>query len=64
MRSQKWKAVIIKDPKLRRIRTSLRVILREAIHTKLIHLGKLKELYGNKKKLTPSQENREIMLIK
>jgi len=47
MRSQKWRTIIIKDSKLRRVRTSLRVILKEAICSELKHLGHLEDLYRN-----------------
>ena len=67
MRSQKWKAIIIKDSKLRRVRTSLRIILNEAIRSELRHLNKLQYLYIEKrvaKKIIPSQSKRDVYLTK
>ncbi|MFX0036301.1 MAG: hypothetical protein ACFE9I_11765 [Candidatus Hermodarchaeota archaeon] len=64
MKSQKWKIIVIKDPQLRRVRTNLRVILKEAIQSELRRLGYLMDLYSRKKVLTSSQEKRESMLIK
>ena len=72
VRSQKWKAISLKNPVFRRVRTSLRVILKEAIRSELKNLGHLEDLYRNKRigyiknginrKLTPSQRRRENML--
>ena len=72
MRAQKWKTIIIKDSNLRRVRTSLRVILKEAIRSELKRLGQLEDLYRSKRilyiekginrRLTLSQRKREITL--
>ncbi len=66
MRSQKWKVISLKNPKLRLIRTSLRVILSKSIDKEITRLGYLRDLYREKRldgKLVPSQERRENELI-
>jgi len=66
MRSQKWKVITLKNPKLRLIRTSLRVILSKSINRELVRLGHLRDLYRKKRldgKFVPSQERRENELI-
>ena len=73
MRSQKWKNIIIKDSNLRRVRTGLRVIPKEAIRSELRRLGQIENLYRNKRvlyiekgidrRLTTSQDKRDNMLI-
>lgn len=66
MRSQKWKVITLKNPKLRLIRTNLRVILRKSIERELKRLSHLRDLYRKKGldgKLVPSQERRENELI-
>jgi len=67
MRSEKWKEIIIKDSKLRRVRTILRVILRKVIISELNRLTQLDYLYTKKRinnKLTPSQNKRDSQIIK
>ena len=67
MRSQNWKSITIKNPTLRLVRTSLRVVLRKAIDTELDYLGQLRDLYRDKRssgKLVPSQGRRECDIIK
>ena len=67
MKSGKWKAIIIKDPKLRIVRENLRLLLKAAIDSRLSHLSHLEDLYRKKRisyKLTPSQWNREVSISK
>jgi len=66
MRSEKWKVISLKNPKIRLIRTNLRVILRKSIEHELKRLSHLRRLYREKRldgKLVPSQERRENELI-
>lgn len=66
MKSQEWKAIILKNRKLRLVRTSLRILLREEVGAELNRLRRLKTLYTEKRltnKLTPSQRKRESILI-
>ncbi|TKJ23969.1 MAG: hypothetical protein CEE43_02055 [Promethearchaeota archaeon Loki_b32] len=67
MRSEKWKVLVLKTSKLRRVRTSLKLVLRKAVHEELKDLNHLRDLY-RKKQLNgtniPSQAKREDSLIK
>jgi len=66
MRSQRWKILIIKSPILRRIRTSLRIILVNAVHDELKRLNKLRDLYRQQHqngKIVPSQRKREGYIV-
>ncbi len=65
MKSKKWKIIQLKDPKLIKIRTNLRKLLKEAVRSEHLRLRKLGVLYRIKddnKKLTPSQWKREIAI--
>ncbi len=65
MKSDKWKAIIIKDAQLRKIRKNLRVLLKSAIDIEISRLRGLENLYRKKRissNLTPSQWKREITL--
>ena len=67
MKSQKWKVIVIKSPTLRRIRTGLRVLLKEAIYFEFERLGRLRDIYREKRldgKLVPSQKKREGVIIR
>jgi len=66
MKTDKWKVIVIKDPRLRRARKSFRTLLRLAYLTEKERLRQLQDLYRQMdikgRKLTPSQRRREIML--
>ncbi len=64
MKSLKIKKVVLKDPHLRRLRSSLRILLRLAVKKKNRKLDKLEDLYLQKEKLTPSQRNRKNEISK
>lgn len=67
MRSEKWKALVLKTSKLRRVRTSLRLVLRKAVQDELRLLNHLRDLYRKKQlngTLISSQAKREDFLIK
>ena len=61
MKSKKVRRVILRTPKVKRVRNNLRVLLKLAIKDELSRLGKVKRLYLNKSfknDLTPSQQRR------
>ncbi|KKN24023.1 hypothetical protein LCGC14_0899060 [marine sediment metagenome] len=65
MKAKKWKSVVLKNARVRQIRTNFRVVLNLTIHAELKRLSRLKELYYDKRisrALTPSQRKREIDL--
>lgn len=65
MKTKKWKPIVLKNPRVRQTRTSLRVVLNLAVHAEFKRLSRLKELYYTKRisgTLTPSQWRRECML--
>jgi hypothetical protein len=67
MRSQEWKLVNIKSPILRRVRTSLRIVLKETVQAELRRLNRLQRIYIQKRvnqKITPSQKRRKAYLTK
>ncbi len=57
-----FKKIIITQPKLRKIRTNFRIIILLAVNNKLNYLNLLKQLYHDKKVLTPSQQKRFVSL--
>lgn len=64
MKSKKPRLIVLKDPKLRKIRENLRTILMLAYNDESKRLSQLTFLYLEKNILTPSQEKRETQLIK
>lgn len=62
MKTDKWKAIVIKDAQLRRIRKNLRTLLKLAIDKEVARLRELKHLYWDKDGLTPSQRRREVSI--
>ena len=65
MKSKKPRLIILKDPRLRKIRTNLRIILKIAYLDESERLDRLSDLYIEKdvqKGLTPSQQRRETQL--
>lgn len=64
MKSKKPRLIVLKDPKLRKIRENLRTILKLAYDDESKRLSQLTFLYLEKNILTPSQEKRETQLIK
>ncbi len=65
MKSKKPRLIVLKDPKLRKIRTNLRVVLKLAYLNESKRLDRLEDLYIEKdaqKGLTPSQQKRDIQL--
>ncbi|MEE9377812.1 MAG: hypothetical protein V3V33_07220 [Candidatus Lokiarchaeia archaeon] len=67
MKSKKPRRIVLKNPKLRKIRSSLREILRLAYYDYSEKLLDLRGLYNDKnmqKGLTPSQDKRHTVLIR
>ena len=67
MKSKKPRLIALKDPRLRKIRTNLRIILKLAYIDESDRLSRLADLYREKnirKGLTPSQQKRETELIR
>jgi len=62
MKSKKPRLIILKDPKLRKIRENLRIILKLAYLDESKRLDRLEDLYIEKNTLTPSQQKRDIQL--
>lgn len=65
MKSKKWKAIIIKNLRLRIIRENLRTLLKVAITTEIKRLDHLEDLYRQKRitnKQVPSQWKRELSI--
>ena len=65
MNLKKWKPIILKNPKLRQARITLRLILQLEVESKLKKLLHLNSLYEDKrieKSLTPSQDKRNDYL--
>ena len=60
MKSDKWKAIVIKDARLRKVRKNLRELLKLAIKSDIDRLNKLRHLYMDKDRLTPSQWKRKV----
>jgi len=63
MKLKKPRLIVLKDPKLRKVRENLRIILRLAYLDESKRLSQLTDLYLQKR-LTPSQQNRETQLIR
>jgi len=61
MKSKKPRLIVLKDPKLRKIRTNLRTIIKLAYYNERERLGCLADLYIQKT-LTPSQQKRRSEL--
>ncbi len=64
MKSKKPRLIVLKDPKLRKIRTNLRTILKLAYYDESDRLSRLGDLYREKDTLTPSQQKRESQLVR
>ncbi len=64
MKSKKPRLIVLKDPKLRKIRTNLRIILKLAYYSESKRLDRLEDLYFEKNTLTPSQQKRKSELIR
>ncbi|UCC19183.1 MAG: hypothetical protein JSV62_13940 [Promethearchaeota archaeon] len=67
MKSKKWRKITLRDPKLRRIRAGIRVLLKLSIQDELEHLRGLQDLYLKKnftRELTNSEKKRYSFLIK
>ena len=67
MKSKKPRLIVLKDPKLRKIRENLRIILKLAYYNERERLRNLAHLYIEKnirKGLTPSQQKRNSELVR
>ena len=62
MKSKKIHKIVLKNPRLRRIRNNLRIMLKLAIEKELNRLDQLKGLYVFKNKLTNSQKKRRSQI--
>ncbi|KKM04849.1 hypothetical protein LCGC14_1760090 [marine sediment metagenome] len=62
MKSKKPRLIVLKDPKLRKIRANLRTILKLAYNDERIRIRDLEHLYTERETLTPSQQKRDIQL--
>lgn len=65
MKSDKWKAIVISDTRLRKIRKNLRLLLKLAVENEFNRLKSLENLYRSKRLsigITASQWKREVSL--
>lgn len=67
MKTDEWKQIVIKSPRLRNVRKGLRTVLKLGIEHKIDELSGLRELNrirANNKELTPAQIGEERVLSK
>ena len=67
MKTDEWKQIVIKSPRLRNIRKGLRTVLKLAIGLRIDELSDLKEtirVLSNNKELKPAQIEKERVLSK
>lgn len=67
MKTDEWKQIVIKSPRLRNIRRGLRTVIKLAIDRRideLVDFGEINRILSNNKELTPAQIEKEWVLSK